>query len=158
MFSDYLLFIRRDMTKIQALKLAIGGGVSVLAIGFSILIYFSYMNYIDPKHVYGSWVEIGAPSYDTDILLLGESGVYRNSRLVTTEFDFNGKEITIKTGSGRSVYLLTGKRDSPQLKRIEPMIPSKRLIKKGFEHTVDMEGGMAGAKARRAALSDHFQN
>ncbi|KGY14196.1 hypothetical protein NM22_01695 [Vibrio tubiashii] len=126
-----------------------------LAVCFSSLLYFSYQDYTHPKHVYGKWIEIGAPKYKTEVLTLNEKGVYRNNRLVATQFAFDGKRITVETGRGNSVYQLAGTFKSPQLKRLVPNSPTQRFIKAGYEDTIDMEGGGA-AKNRRAALSDHF--
>ncbi|WP_428774686.1 DUF2850 domain-containing protein [Vibrio sp.] len=138
-----------------ALKIIIPTLFCVLAVGFSALLYFSYHDYVNPKHVYGNWVEIGAPTYNTEVITLDKSGVFRNSRMVATQFGFDGKMVTIETGQGKSVYKMAGTIDSPQLKRIEPYTPMQRFIKQGYEHTVDMDGeGIA--KTRRVALSDHF--
>ncbi|RTZ18070.1 DUF2850 domain-containing protein [Vibrio aquaticus] len=145
------------MTKHHAFKAFFAFGFVVLLVGFSSLLYVSYQDYINPKHVYGRWVEIGAPSYQSDTLELNEKGVYRNNRLVATQFDFDGKRIEIHTGSGTTVYRIAGTFDSPQLQRLHPNSPTQRLIKAGYEDTVDMEGG-GSAKKRRAALSDHFGN
>ena len=144
------------MTRSDTRLAILCGVLAVLTVSFSTLIYFSYQDYVDPKQVYGDWIEIGAPSYDTDIITLNENGVYKNSRLVTTEFGFDGNEISIKTGGGETIYIVAGSFDSPQLKRVVPANPSKRLIKKGYEKTVQMDGGVGGAKAHRNALSDHF--
>jgi len=127
----------------------------LLAVSFSSLLYFSYKDYTHPKHVYGKWIEIGAPAYKTEVLTLNEKGVYRNSRLIATQFDFDGKRITVQTGRGNSIYQLAGTFKSPQLRRLEPNSPTQRFIKEGYEDTIDMEGG-GSAKNRRAALSDHF--
>ena len=128
-----------------------------LALGFSSLIYFSYQDYVDPKHVHGTWVEIGTPPYNTETLTFNESGVFRNHRLITTNFEFDGEKIFVTTGSGRAIYQIAGTFNSPQLRRLEPTIPVQRFIKEGYEDTVDMEGG-GGAKQRRAALTEHFGN
>lgn len=144
------------MTRTQAIKSITFVVLVIATVGFTTLIYYSYKDYVDPKHVYGDWIEIGAPTYDTDIITLNRTGVYKNNRLVTTNFEFNGKQISIKTGGGETIYAVAGSLKSPQLKRISPETPSQRLIKKGYENTVDMSGGIGGAKARRAALSDHF--
>lgn len=145
------------MTKSVAIKaVAILVFIS-LAIGFSSLLYFSYQDYVHPKHVYGRWIEVGAPPYQTEVLTLNAQGVFRNNRLVSTQFEFDGKRITVNTGSGISVYQIAGTFDSPQLRRLTPNSPTQRFIKEGYESTIDMEGGGA-AKNRRAALSDHFGN
>jgi hypothetical protein len=145
------------MTKSNVIKIAFIIVFCSLATAFASLMYISYQDYINPKHVYGRWVEIGAPPYQTDILMLNEKGVFRNDRLVSTKFEFDGKKVYITTGGGTSIYQVAGTFDSPQLKRLEPNSPTQRFIKEGFEGTVDMSGGGA-AKNRRAALSDHFGN
>ncbi|NOI80011.1 DUF2850 domain-containing protein [Vibrio tubiashii] len=145
------------MTKSSAIRTAFVFIFVTLAIAFSALLYFSYQDYIHPKHVYGRWIEIGAPPYQTEVLTLNSRGVYRNDRLIATHFDFDGKRITVETGGGDSIYQLAGTFKSPQLRRLEPNSPTQRFIKEGYENTIDMEGG-GSAKNRRAALSDHFGN
>ncbi|MBE4580891.1 hypothetical protein BOO34_06060 [Vibrio navarrensis] len=122
---------------------------------FSYRIYIEYQKYIDPSNVYGDWIEIGAPPYQTEILTLSDKGVYRNNRLIATSYQFNGKRITIETGIGLTVYQLAGNANSPQLRRIVPDSPTQRLVKKGFEHTVLPSSGGA-AQERRQALREHF--
>ncbi|MGD8110764.1 DUF2850 domain-containing protein [Vibrio sp. NTOU-M3] len=129
----------------------------VLAIAFSLLLYFSYQDYVHPKHVYGKWIEVGAPGYNVEVLVLSEQGVLRNNRLVATQFEFDGKKVYVETGQGTSIYQIAGTMNSPQLRRLVPNSPTQRFIKEGYENTVDMEGGGA-AKHRRAALSEHFGN
>ncbi len=137
------------------LKALFGGVFTILAIGFSLLLYFSYQDYVHPKHVYGKWIEVGSPGYNTEVLELSDEGVLRNSRLVATQFEFDGKKIYVKTGEGISVYQMSGTMSSPQLRRVVPNSPTQRFIKEGYEDTVNPDGGGA-AKNRRAALSDHF--
>jgi len=129
----------------------------LLAIGFGSLLYFSYQDYVHPKHVYGRWIEVGAPPYQTEVLELNANGVFRNERLIATHFEFDGKQVFIETGRGASIYQIAGTFDSPQLRRLQPNSPTQRFIKEGFEETIDMEGG-GSAKNRRSALADHFGN
>lgn len=143
------------MTKLLAFQVFVAALLSALAVGFASLIYVSYQDYTDPKHVYGRWVEIGAPPFQIEYLELNEQGFFRNNRLVSTNFEFDGERVYVTTGSGASVYQVAGTYDSPQLKRLVPNSPTQRFIKEGYESTVDMQGGGA-AKKRRAALSDHF--
>lgn len=143
------------MTKSSTIKYAAIIIFVLLTLGFSSLLYFSYQDYIHPKHVYGNWIEVGAPPYQTEILTLNAQGVYRNNRLIATQFEFDGKRITVSTGRGKSIYQVAGTFNSPQLRRLEPNSPTQRFIKQGFENTIDMEGG-GSAKNRRSALSDHF--
>lgn len=144
------------MEKTKLVKLLLTTLFVSLAIGFSSLIYFSYQDFVNPKHVYGRWVEIGTPKYNTEVLELGENKVLRNERLIATQFEFDGKKVYITTGEGTSVYRVSGTFHSPQLKRLQPNSPPQRFVKEGYEETI-IEGG-GGAKNRRAALSEHFGN
>ena len=143
------------MAKQSAIKVILGLILATLAAGFALLIYFSYRAYTNPEHVYGTWIEIGTPVYNTDTLTLNNHGVFKNGRLIATQYDFTGKRIYVETGSGISIYEMAGTERSPQLKRLQPNSPTQRFIKQGFEHTIDRENG-GPAKNRRAALSDHF--
>ncbi|XAW88472.1 DUF2850 domain-containing protein [Vibrio sp. CDRSL-10 TSBA] len=125
-----------------------------MAGGFAALILVSYRDYVDQSHVYGTWIEIGTPAYQTDVLTLSDQGVFRNGRMVSTQFEFDGKTISVKTGGGISLYQMAGTPNSPQLKRLEPELPAQRFIKQGYEHTVSDD--QVGGQVRRAALSDHF--
>lgn len=90
--------------------------------------YF-YQQSVDPRKVYGVWVEVDAPPYQSDTLELSSSGVVINNRLVSTSFEFDGKQVTIITGEGATVYVVTGPFDSPRLKRIVPVSPIKQFAK-----------------------------
>lgn len=136
-------------------KTAFWLGLTLLACAFGLLLLFSYRDYVSPKQVYGSWIEIGAPSYQTEVLTFNEHGVFRNDRMVSTDFDYDGKNIEVETGLGVTIYQVTGTQKSPQLKRIEPSIPIQRFIKEGYEDTVAPPEGNAG-QVRRSALSAHF--
>ncbi|UUM32986.1 DUF2850 domain-containing protein [Vibrio japonicus] len=142
------------MEKTKIVKLLLTTLPVSFAIGFSALIYFSYQDFVNPKHVYGRWIEIGTPQYNTEVLELGENKVLRNERFIATHFEFDGKKIYITTGEGTFVYQIVGTFKSPQLKRLQPNSPPQRFVKEGYEDTISEEGG--GAKNRRAALSEHF--
>ncbi|MCL9781981.1 DUF2850 domain-containing protein [Vibrio sp. S4M6] len=97
-----------------------------------------HRNKIDHKHVYGLWIEVGTPSYDTEVIKINEVGVYKNSHLITTHFDFNGTELEINTGKGRTVYALD--KDDPNiLKRTQPRLPQQQLVRKGYEDTAELD-------------------
>ncbi|MFA0567660.1 DUF2850 domain-containing protein [Vibrio gallaecicus] len=131
------------------------GGLALSSIAwFCLSSYQSHLEFTDPSNVYGSWVEVGSPPYKTDKLSLSEKGVVRNHRLISTSFEFDGSNVFITTGSGVSIYKMSGNIRSPQLKRISPAIPPQTLVKEGFEHTVTSVSG--GASQRRASLSEHF--
>lgn len=149
---------RSYMEKEAFVKLSFATLFFILATAFAALLFFSYKDYVHPKNVYGRWIEIGTPEYNTEILTFNEIGVYRNDRLITTNFDFDGKLVTVTTGGGISIYQIAGTFESPQLRRLEPNSPTQRFIKAGYENTVDMEGGGGSAKNRRAALSEHFSS
>ncbi|MDQ2189904.1 DUF2850 domain-containing protein [Vibrio sp. B4-12] len=127
-----------------------------IAAGFATLLLVSYQEYTSPKNVYGSWIEIGTPSYSTEVLTLNSNGVFRNNRLVSTQFEYDGDKIVINTGSGVTIYQLAGTTNSPQLKRIEPVMPLQRFIKQGYESTVENDENGDPSKNRRSALSEHF--
>ncbi len=143
------------ISKANMFRIVFWSGLSLLACAFATLLLFSYKDYVNPEQVYGSWIEIGTPSYQTEILTFNEQGVFRNSRLVSTNFEYDGKNIEVETGLGRMTYQIAGTRNSPQLKRVEPTIPIQRFIKEGYEDTIEEGEGTAG-QARRSALSAHF--
>ncbi len=41
---------------------------------FAYQLHVSYQDYINPEHVYGEWIEIGAPPYQTERLILPPMG------------------------------------------------------------------------------------
>ncbi|SJZ99616.1 Protein of uncharacterised function (DUF2850) [Vibrio cincinnatiensis] len=127
--------------------------LSLLALVFATLIYFSYQDYVHPKQVYGSWIEIGTPAHLTEVLTFNEQGVFRNERLISTQFAFDGRNIEVTTGGGMAIYQLSGTQRSPQLRRVEPLIPHQRFIREGYEHTISTDP----APTRRSAVSEHFR-
>ncbi len=141
--------------KLTIMKSTFGFVTYSLLLSICYLLYVSYQTYRDPNKIYGEWIEIGTPTYQTERLTFSPDGVYRNHRLIATTFDFNGTVITLRTGSGKTAYQTSGSELSPQLRRIEPLVPDQRFIRKGFEHTVKVSE-MGVAPTRRAALSQHF--
>ncbi|MEZ8720236.1 DUF2850 domain-containing protein [Vibrio pomeroyi] len=133
-----------------------------LLAGFMIALtagYFAYQAHqqsVSPSNVHGTWIEIGAPPYKTDILTLSDNGVMMNHRFISTSFDFDGKVVTINTGSGPRVYTISGTYDSPRLKRLVPSTPSQQFIKEGYEDTAtgDTHSIM---QQRRASLAEQFK-
>lgn len=103
----------------------------LFAIPLAIVCVFGYFHQqsADPRKVYGVWVEVDAPPYQSDTLELSSSGVVINNRLVSTSFEFDGKQITIITGEGTTVYVVTRPFDSPRLKRTVPVSPLKQFAK-----------------------------
>lgn len=139
-------------TLMAALFITIGLCLCI-ALGFAF--YTSHKNHISPTRVYGNWIEIGAPKQSTEILTFSDAGTRRNHRLVATSYEFDGRIIRVKTGSGLWVYEKVGTARSPQLRRITPALPPQRFILEGFEHTVPMDGYNPGQN-RRSALREHF--
>lgn len=130
--------------------------VLCLCIGaISVIAHLNYQDSINPKHVYGTWLETGTPSYNSASIKFTDHGVYRNQRMISTQFDFDGKKIHVTTGSGVYIYQLSQANKIPQLRRIQPNSPTQRFVKKGYEHLIDKEDGGI-AKRRRAALAEHF--
>ncbi|MCF7505989.1 MULTISPECIES: DUF2850 domain-containing protein [Vibrio] len=135
---------------------------SFLLAGFMIALtagYFAYQAHqqsVSPNNVHGTWIEIGAPPYKTDILTLSDNGVMMNHRFISTSFDFDGKVVTVNTGSGPTIYTISGTYDSPRLKRLFPSTPSQQFIKEGYEETAtgDTHSVM---QQRRASLAEQFK-
>ncbi len=126
-------------TTVTTLKVILALLLVVLVIVGSMLTKrIIHRSQIDQKRVYGSWVEVGAPAYNADVIKINEVGVYKNSHLITTNVDFNGRKLSINTGKGQSVYVLDRK-DPNILKRVEPRLPQQQLVKKGYEGTVEVD-------------------
>ncbi len=141
-------------TKQMISRVTLATGSVLMLASLSPLFVGSLSLSADQKQVYGEWIEVGVPPYQTDHLILSANGVYRNHRLVSTQFRFDGNKIAITTGNGTTIYRLIGGEEVPQLKRLQPESPVQVLVKKGYEHKVTTTPG--GASQRREALSDHF--
>ncbi|MDN3702653.1 DUF2850 domain-containing protein [Vibrio artabrorum] len=130
--------------------------VIIIALSVGYVTYQAQQQSDSKSNVHGTWIEIGSPPYKTDTLTLSDNGVLMNHRLISTSFDFDGKLITINTGSGTTVYTISGSADSPRLKRLIPSVPAQQFVKEGYEHTAagDNHGVM---QQRRASLTEHFQ-
>lgn len=121
----------------------------------SYFIYSSYQDHTNPKQIYGEWIEVNAPKYQTDILSFSNKGVTFNHRLISTKFDYDGNKIYIKTSSSETIYEIVGTSSSPQLLRVLPETPKVMFIKKGYEHTIENNQNSV-IKSRGQALSEHF--
>ena len=93
------------------------------------LLYFSYQNYVNPKNVYGTWIELNVLESSQEVLRFSKKGVFRNDHLVTTTFNYDGKKIKFSTGQGETIYKISGTKKTPQLKRIKPSKPAQILIR-----------------------------
>lgn len=111
-------------------------GIGLLILGI-LLISLSYREYSDPKQIYGNWVELNVMAQVQDIYTFNKQGVYRNSHLITTTFEYDGAHISFHMGDDTVVYLIAGTNDVPQLKRIEPERPPQILIRQDDEEILD---------------------
>ncbi|MCE0494939.1 DUF2850 domain-containing protein [Vibrio salinus] len=97
------------------------------------MIYVSYSAYVNPKQIYGTWVELNVLETRQDVLVFNKQGVYLNAHLITTNLDYDGKKIKFSTGGGETIYRIAGTHKMPILKRIKPSSPQKMLIRKEDE-------------------------
>ncbi|RQW64897.1 DUF2850 domain-containing protein [Vibrio viridaestus] len=118
------------------------------------LLFFSYRSYVDPKHVYGVWVELNVMESRRDVFRFDELGVYRNDHLITTNFDYNGTKISFETGDGDYLYRISGTKNIPQLKRIEPQSPPQTLVRQEDEEKLEPE--RSHILRPKVSLSDQF--
>jgi len=127
--------------------------ISALILGLlGTLIFLSYQNYVNPKHIYGTWVEFNVLASRQDILVFGDNGVSRNDHLITTRFKYDGKTITFTTGEGKTVYRIAGTKNIPQLKRMQPKSPPQILIRQEDEKKIESE--KATTLRPKVSLSD----
>ncbi|MDW6005103.1 DUF2850 domain-containing protein [Vibrio mangrovi] len=122
----------------------------------AVLIYMSYRDYISPEKIYGSWLETQVMHDRREVITFNKHGVYRNSHLITTKFDFDGKLIQFKSGGRETIYQISGTSASPQLKRIEPSQPVQVLIKQGYEHTLEEPDNAWRRQNTRSAFAEGF--
>lgn len=111
--------------------LVLGLLISFLA-GYGI--FSSYNASVDPKNIYGNWVELHVLDSRQVIINFNEQGVYRNSHLISTSFIYNGRIIQFSTGDGETTYRITGTQNTPQLKRVQPETPPQILVREEDEH------------------------
>jgi hypothetical protein len=111
--------------------------IGIVMVGISgTMLYQNYQEYIDPQVLYGKWIEIHVLSDRKETLVISKHGIFRNDKLVTTHFKYDGSEISFTTGEGEYRYQWNESLTSPQLKRLEPSKPEQTLIKKGYEDTL----------------------
>jgi len=92
----------------------------IVILSLVLMYYFYQQSALDrvKEKIYGEWIEVGAPPYDTERMVISERGVMIGSRHIATSFSFSGKKLVVRTGSGERVYILSGTHDNPQLKRV----------------------------------------
>ncbi|WP_210448035.1 DUF2850 domain-containing protein [Vibrio crassostreae] len=104
----------------------IRNGLLILGIMLSLAtMYYVYQHNLKPSYInkvkvklYGTWTEVGASSYDTDVISFSDAGVMMNDRLIATSLSLDGKMLVFRTGAGEKVYRLSDTGDDLQLKRV----------------------------------------
>ena len=71
------------------------------------------------SQLYGRWVEQGVPSYAQDSFTISAGGIYTHGRLINTQFEFNGSQLTYTHGETTYVYQVEDD-EGAQLLRIKP--------------------------------------
>ena len=71
------------------------------------------------SQLYGRWVEQGVPSYAQDSFTISAGGIYTHGRLINTQFEFNGSQLTYTHGETTYVYKVEDDKGT-QLLRIKP--------------------------------------
>jgi hypothetical protein len=102
-----------------------------------VILYKSYQDHIDPSVIYGHWVEVQVPKNRQETLTFTAKSVQRNNHFVASKFNFDGSDLSFETGEGTFLYQWNGSLVSPQLERKLPEKPIQRLIKQGYEDTLD---------------------
>lgn len=110
--------------------------VVISVIGFAS--YWYSVTSSNKELVYGEWIEVNAPSYDTDIFLLSTKGVLKDGRVISTKFDFDGRVISYRFGNISYEYQLTNQ-DKTIIKRLHPKPTGTIFVKKGNEHLFEEE-------------------
>ncbi|MBM7037002.1 DUF2850 domain-containing protein [Vibrio ulleungensis] len=86
--------------------------------------------------VFGEWVEMKAPPYNTEIFELSAIGVTQNSRVVSTQFDYTGSTITFYRGDAQHEYQVVN-RDKSLIRRITPAPRGVYFAKYGTEAYIE---------------------
>lgn len=76
--------------------------VSVGTVGVA-LVYGSLFqhvrdHFVDREAIYGTWVEHNVASYAAEKIEVGQNGIVKNGKLVSSQFDFDGDVLTYQTG------------------------------------------------------------
>ncbi len=111
-------------------------GLVMLSIS-GVILYKTLHTPADPSIIYGRWVEVQVPKNRQEILTFSSSRVLRNDHLVASKFKFDGSNIYFETGEGLFHYEWNGSTISPQLERKSPPQPTQRLIKMGYEDSLN---------------------
>ncbi|MGF1740146.1 DUF2850 domain-containing protein [Vibrio profundum] len=139
----------------KAFKTFVMVALALLALELTYIAYSILNPPLNREDIYGTWIEIGGPAEQTELLTIRSTGVYKNNHLVTTQFQLDGNKVTVKTGYGRTVYEVIQDEGIPRLKKIEPRLPKEQWVKKGYEKMIDSTGG---AFMRQEELSYYFKH
>lgn len=129
--------------------------ILVTAVVIGHLAYVSYQYYINPQRVYGEWIEIGMPSYDTENFIISESGVMAENRYITTSFTFDGETVRFYSGDMLYEYHIYGRNDE-RLRRVRGGEYPALFVKKGYEHTI-LKPEEVGPSRRMINMAEYFQ-
>ncbi len=85
-----------------------------------------------PDIMFGEWVELDAPPYDTEVFKLTQLGVEQHNRIISTEFEFSGSEISYYRGNQKHSYQIID-RNKTLIRRTEPKPYGVFYAKRGSE-------------------------
>ncbi len=111
---------RRDVSYYIITTLLIGS----ISIGAGVTLYYIVGDYLTHqkevrKKIYGHWVEQNVAPYLSDTYTIKPDGIYRDGRVLTTDFRFNGSELIFTSGGVEHEFVITSE-SFHQMKRIRP--------------------------------------
>ncbi|BCL70863.1 hypothetical protein TUMSATVNIG1_28280 [Vibrio nigripulchritudo] len=71
------------------------------------------------KHIYGHWVEQNVAPYMRDSYTIKQEGVYRDGRLIASDFSFNGNELKFSSGGSKHEFIIISE-TFKKMRRIKP--------------------------------------
>ena len=118
--------------------------------------YISYLYHINPERVYGEWIELGMPPYDTENFTISEKGIIVENRYISTFFEFNGEKIYYYSGDEFYELQLYGRYDE-RLRRISGGEYQAIFVKKEYYHTI-LHPEDVGPGRRFIDMAEHFRD
>ncbi|MCJ2377789.1 DUF2850 domain-containing protein [Vibrio sp. ZSDZ34] len=111
------------------LLLALIGTVAVASL-YSDL-YQRFKEYNNPKSmVFGTWTEQGAAPFSTDAFTLSPLGVLVNSRIVATDFAWDGNELSYQQGGVEHRYQIINETKT-EMRKVSPTYYSPLFVLSG---------------------------
>ncbi len=110
--------LKRNKFRTLLLVGVIGLGLLIAAIGGVIRGTISYTPNIPEAAIYGTWVEQNVPDYDADKFTVNKDGITSKGRMVSSSYEFNGKELTYQHANLEYRYLYEKRRHI--MKRVSP--------------------------------------